>query len=83
MIANGAILEGKATVDIDEFMKNQNPDDLKAIRHNLAQSSENLNNALEGLSMVFESVNEILKENQKIFIQQQAICQKPHKILII
>ena len=46
-------------------MKNQNADDLEAIRHNLAQSSENLNNALEGLSMVFESVNEILKVNQK------------------
>lgn len=65
MIANGSIIEGKATVDIDEFMKNQNADDLEAIRHNLAQSSENLNNAIEGLSMVFESVNEILKENQK------------------
>ena len=65
MISNGSILEGKATVDIDTFMSNQNPDDLEAIRHNLAQSTENLNAALEGLSMVFESVNDILKENQK------------------
>ena len=65
MISNGAVLEGKATVDVEEFMKNQNPDDLEAIKHNLAQSSENLNNALIGLSIVFESVNDILKENQK------------------
>lgn len=65
MIADGAVLEGKATVDVDTFMANQNPDDLEAIKQNLAQSSENLNFALEGLTMVFESVNEILKENQK------------------
>ena len=65
MISNGSELEGKATVDIDTFMSNQNPEDLESIRHNLAESSENLNNALEGLSMVFESVNDILKENQK------------------
>ena len=65
MIADGAVLEGKATVDVDTFMANQNPDDLEAIKQNLAQSSENLNVALEGLAMVFESVNEILKENQK------------------
>lgn len=65
MISNGSELEGKATVDIDTFMSNQNPDDLESIRHNLAQSTENLNAALEGLSMVFESVNDILKENQK------------------
>lgn len=65
MLSNGSILEGKATVDIDEFMSNQNPDDLEAIRHNLAQSAENLNIAIEGLSIVFESVNDILKENQK------------------
>ena len=65
MISNGSELEGKATVDIDTFMSNQNPDDLESIRHNLAQSTENLNAALEGLSMVFESVNDILKENPK------------------
>ena len=65
MIADGAVLEGKATVDVDTFIANQNPDDLEAIKQNLAQSSENLNFALEGLAMVFESVNEILKENQK------------------
>ncbi len=65
MIADGAVLEGKATVDVDTFMANQNPDDLEAIKQNLAQSSENLNVAIEGLAMVFESVNEILKENRK------------------
>lgn len=65
MISNGAVLDGKATVDVDTFMSNQNPDDLETIKQNLAQSSENLNVALEGLGMVFESVNEILKENQK------------------
>lgn len=65
MIADGTILDGKATVDIESYMANQNPDDLENIKQNLAQSSENLNNALEGLGMVFESVNDILKENQK------------------
>lgn len=65
MIADGAVLEGKAMVDVDTFMANQNPDDLEAIKQNLAQSSENLNVAIEGLAMVFESVNEILKENRK------------------
>ena len=65
MLSNGSEIQGKATVDVDTFMSNQNPDDLEEIKYNLAKSSENLSNALEGLNLVFESVNEILKENQK------------------
>lgn len=64
MIVNGAILEGKATVDIDSFLSNQSSDDLETIKNNLAESTENLNNALEGLNVVFVSLNDILKENQ-------------------
>ncbi len=65
ILKNGAIIEGKSTVDLNNYLNNQNPDDLETIRVNLTESSENLNNALEGLVIVFDSLNDILKENQK------------------
>ena len=34
MIADGTELKGKATVDVDSFMANQDPDDLQQIKEN-------------------------------------------------
>lgn len=65
MISNGTILNGKATVDIETFLANQNPDDLEIIKNNLAESSENLNSALGQMSALFLMLNDMLDENRK------------------
>lgn len=65
MISNGTVLDGKATVDIDTFLANQNPDDLEIIKNNLAESSENLNSALGQMSALFLMLNDMLDENRK------------------
>ncbi|MCM1265451.1 MAG: hypothetical protein NC200_04555 [Candidatus Gastranaerophilales bacterium] len=64
LIANGTWLEGKATVDLETFMKNQSPDDLESIRGNLASSAENLNISLEALGQLFVILQDFVKENQ-------------------
>ncbi|MBQ9688068.1 hypothetical protein IJV79_00370 [bacterium] len=64
MLANGSELEGIATVDTDTFMSNQRTEELEKIKDNLLQSSQNLNDTLGALSMVFETLGTILKENQ-------------------
>lgn len=64
MISNNVTIEGKATTDIDTFMANQHPEDLEAIKENLAASAENLNAALGGLSELFTTLNDIAVENK-------------------
>lgn len=64
LISNGTWLEGKTTVDLETFMKNQNPDDLEGIRANLASSAENLNMSLEALGQLFVILQDFVKENQ-------------------
>lgn len=66
MIANGSIIDGRASVDVDEFFSNQHPDDIALIKENLLKSSENLNITLENFSMMFDLINEILSENKSL-----------------
>ena len=63
-LQNRDMIKGTALVDFDEFMSNHHPDDLETIRRNLTESSENLNNVLEGLSTIFVLLNDILEENR-------------------
>lgn len=65
MIANGTVLDGKTTIDIQTFMANQDPDDLEVIKENLTQSSEELMTMLSALSDLFVSIQDVVKENQK------------------
>ena len=64
-LKNGSVIKGVALVDFDDYMSNHHPDDLEIIKHNLTESSVNLNNAIAGLSDVFDSLSYILKENEK------------------
>ena len=64
MITDGTVLNGKATVDIETFLRNQNPEDIENIKENLYMASENLNSSLEQLSMLFVMIQDILKENE-------------------
>ena len=63
-LKNRDIIKGTALVDFDDYMSNHHPDDLETIRRNLTESSENLNNMLEGLSTIFVLLNDILEENR-------------------
>lgn len=64
MLSNGSVIKGIATVDIDTFISNQHPDDLEAIKHNLIQSTENLEIALSNLSDLFVLLQDIVKDNE-------------------
>ena len=64
LISNGAVLQGKATVDIDTFMKNQDSDDLETIRRNIAQSTEELEVVLSSLGDLFVILQDVVKENE-------------------
>ena len=63
-LTNNSIIEGVATIDLSDFSANQNLDEIEKIKDDLAQSAENLNYAIGGLSMLFETVNDILLENK-------------------
>lgn len=65
MLSNGSTIEGIATVDIDTFMSNQHPDDLETIKHNLIQSTENLEIALSNLSDLFVLLQDVVKDNEQ------------------
>ena len=64
MIADGTELKGKATVDVDSFMANQDPDDLQQIKENLASASENLDDATGQLTELLVLIQDVIKENQ-------------------
>ena len=64
LLSNGSIIEGYATVDTETYLANQHPDDIETIKQNLIESSQNLNYALQGLGQIFETLDDILKENQ-------------------
>lgn len=63
-LPKNATIEGRATIDIADFGANQNIDEIEKIKDDLAQSAENLNYAIGGLSDLFVTLNDILKENK-------------------
>ncbi len=64
LISDGCILKGKATVDMEEYLKNQHPDDIEIIKENLTNASSNLNYSLEALAQLFIILQDTVKENQ-------------------
>lgn len=64
MISNGSMLEGKTTIDLQTFLKNQHPDDINQIKENIYSASENLNESLTQLVNLLILIQDILKENQ-------------------
>lgn len=65
LLSNGAYINGKATVDVDTYMANQDIDDIEKIKQNLIQSTEELENILNSLGELFITLNNIANENQK------------------
>ena len=63
-LSNLAFIEGRATIDINEYGANQNPDEIELIKNNLAQSAENLNYAIQAFTMLFETINDIASQNK-------------------
>lgn len=64
MISNGAILNGKATLDVETYMASQNIEDLEAIKENLFKSSEELTKTLEEVEQMFSIINSTLTNSQ-------------------
>ncbi len=63
-ISDGSYINGKSTIDIKEYIKNQNPEDLDKIKNNLTLASGNLNSSLEAIFGLFVLLQEILQENR-------------------
>lgn len=63
-IKENSWLEGKCSTDIEEFLRNQDPEDIENMRANLVQASENLNNTLDSVAGLFGMAQDILAENR-------------------
>ena len=64
MLSRGSEIKGIATVEVDEFLSNQHPNELNQIKENLLKSSENLEYMLSALGDVFTTLNDVLEENR-------------------
>ncbi len=63
-IQENSHIHGYSTIDIKEYLKNQNPEDLDKIKNNLLSSSENLNTTLEAIGGLFILIQDVLQENR-------------------
>lgn len=63
-IKENSWIEGKCSVDIEHFLRNQDPDDIENLRANIVQASENLNSTLESIAGLFGMGQDILAENR-------------------
>ena len=63
-IKENSWLEGKCSVDIEHFLRNQDPDDIENMRANIVQATENINTTLESVAGLFGMAQDILAENR-------------------
>ncbi len=63
-ISNNSFIKGISTIDINDYGSNQNIDEIEQIKDNLAQSAENLNYAIQAITMLFETMNDIALQNK-------------------
>lgn len=64
-IKNGSTLEGKCAVDIEHFLRNQEPEEVENLKNNLSQTIENANLSLQTLAELFGLAQDILAENRR------------------
>ena len=64
-ITENSHIHGISMVDIKEYLKNQNPEDLEKIKSNLLTSFENLSSSLEAIGGMFILIQDILQENRE------------------
>ena len=64
LISDGTYLKGYTTGDVESYMKNLKTEELENIKTNLASATENLNNALGGLSELFVILQDVINENR-------------------
>lgn len=64
LLNDGSYLKGHTTVDIESYMKNLKTDDLETIKNNLTNATENLNNALSGLSELFILLQDVVNDSR-------------------
>lgn len=63
-IKNGSWLVGKCTVDIEQFLRNSEPEEVEELKSNLSKASENLNMSLEGLLELLVMIQDVVAENR-------------------
>lgn len=63
-IKENSWLEGKCSIDIEHFLRNQEPDDIENLRANIVKASENLNETLESVAGLFGMAEDMLAENR-------------------
>jgi methyl-accepting chemotaxis protein len=63
-IKENSHINGSATVDVKEYLKNQTPEDLDKIKTNLMSASENLNSSLSAIGGMFILIQDILNDNR-------------------
>lgn len=63
-IKRGSTLEGKCAVDIEHFLRNQEPEEVENLKSNLSQTVENANLSLQTLAELFGLAQDILAENR-------------------
>lgn len=66
-IKESSWLEGKCSIDIENFLRNQDPEDIENLRVNLVKASENLNVTLESVAGLFDLAEGMLAENRPAF----------------
>lgn len=64
-ITEFSYIHGITTVDVKEYLKNQNPEDLEKIKSHLLSASENLNSSLDAIAGMFMLIQDILQENRE------------------
>lgn len=64
ILKNGSVIEGKTSVDLENFMSNQDPDKLKSIENNINGTLESLQTTVEALGELFVIAQDIAEENR-------------------
>ena len=75
LLSKGSEIKGIATVDVEEYLSNQHPDELEEIKKNLLESSENLEYMLSSIGFLclmisWKKIEEISKKQRIIFLKQ-------------
>lgn len=63
-LKNGSLIHGKTSVDLENFVANQDPDKLQNIENHITGSLESLQVTIESLGELFVILQDIAKENR-------------------
>lgn len=68
-LRTGMTIEGKASVDIQSYLDNQDPETLNKIRDNMTDLSSNINTTVNALGDLFVTLQDMVNENRPNVLQ--------------